>query len=85
METKNIIAGYYTCYACQDSWCRDLIDEEVQAYIEEHPDLAEKILTREITDVDLGEVLCDGCEDFYNDEAALYAETDDPWDIPNEP
>ena len=63
--------GYYSCYACQDSWCRDLIDQEVQAYIEENPELAESILSGEITDVDLGEVLCDGCEDFFQDEAAL--------------
>ena len=63
--------GYYSCYACQDSWCRDLIDQEVQAYIEENPELAESILSGEMTDVDLGEVLCDGCEDFFQDEAAL--------------
>lgn len=63
--------GYYSCYACQDSWCRDLIDQEVEAYIEENPELAEQIISGEITDVDLGEVLCDGCEDFFQDEADL--------------
>ena len=63
--------GYYSCYACQDSWCRDLIDQEVQGYIEENPELAESILSGEMTDVDLGEVLCDGCEDFFQDEVAL--------------
>ena len=63
--------GYLTCYACGDTWCRDLIDLEVQAYIEANPELKDKILAGDITEVDLGEVLCDGCEDFYEDEAAL--------------
>ena len=67
------MTGYYSCYACQDSWCRDLMDQEVQAYIEENPELAESILSGEMTDVDLGEVLCDGCEDFFEDEATLAA------------
>jgi len=66
--------GYYSCYACQDSWCRDLIDQEVQAYIQKNPELAESILSGEMTDVDLGEVLCDGCEQ----EEAL-AEAWDEW------
>ena len=63
--------AYLTCYACQDIWCRDLTDSEVQAYIEAHPELAQKIRTGELTEVDLGEVLCDGCEDFYRQETAL--------------
>ena len=63
--------GYLTCYACGDTWCRDLIDLEVQAYIEANPELKDKILAGDITEVDLGEVLCDGCEDFYREEAAL--------------
>ena len=57
----------YTCQACGDTWSRDLIDLEVQAYIEGHPELADRILSGEITSVDLGEVLCDGCEDYWND------------------
>ena len=63
--------GYLTCTACHDTWCRDMIDQEVQAYIEANPELKKYILSGEITDVDLDEVLCDGCEDFYADEAAL--------------
>ena len=63
--------GHYTCYACQDTWWRDLIDLEIQAYIESNSKLKDKILAGEITDVDLGEVLCDGCEDFYREEVAL--------------
>ena len=47
---------------------------QVQAYIDENPELEERILAGEITDVDLGEVLCDGCEDFFRDEAALAEE-----------
>ena len=68
--------GHYTCYACGDSWCRDLIDLEVQAYIEAHPELEERILSRDINIVDLGEVLCDGCEDFFNDESEAQAQDD---------
>ena len=69
--------GHYTCYACGDSWCRDLIDLEVQAYIEQHPELADRIVSRDINSVDLGSVLCDGCEDeYYQEETSL----DEAWD-----
>ena len=62
----------YTCSECQDSWCRDLMDQEIQAYIEAHPELEARILAGDINSVDLGEVLCDGCEDeYYQEEAAL--------------
>ena len=67
----------YTCYACGDSWCRDLIDLEVQAYIEQHPELEGRILSGDIDSVDLGKVLCDGCEDEYYQEESLL---DDAWD-----
>ena len=67
----------YTCQACGDTWSRDLIDLEVQSYIEQHPELADRILSGEITSVDLGEVLCDGCEDEYYQEESLL---DDAWD-----
>ena len=53
---------------------------EIQAYIDAHPELEERILAREITDVDLGEVLCDGCEDYYEDlyqDMSMDDETDD--------
>ena len=60
--------GHLTCYACGDSWCRDLIDLEVQSYIEEHPESEKRILSGDVTDVDLGETLCDGCEDEYYQE-----------------
>ena len=69
--------GHLTCYACGDSWCRDLIDLEVQAYIEEHPESAKRIRSGDVTDIDLGEVLCDGCEDYWNDESEAQAQ-DDP-------
>ena len=68
--------GHYACSACQDTWCRELMDQEVQAYIEVYPELAEKILAGKITDVDLGETLCDGCEDYYQEEAVLAAAWD---------
>ena len=69
--------AYLTCYACHDTWCRDLIDQEIQAYIEANPELADAILSGQLDEVDLGEVLCDGCEDFFHDEAALAEHEDD--------
>lgn len=69
--------AHYTCYGCGDSWCRELIDLEIQAYIEGHPELAERILAGEINSVDLGEVLCDGCEDEYHQEESSL---DDAWE-----
>lgn len=66
-----MLTAHLHCYYCNDSWCRELIDQEVQAYIEEHPALEKKILSGEITDIDFGEVLCDGCEDFFAEEEAL--------------
>ena len=74
--------AHYTCYGCGDSWCCELIDLEVQAYIEEHPELAERILAGEINSVDLGEVLCDGCEDeYYQEKSALDAAWDEYDDL----
>ena len=64
------LMGHLSCSVCNDTWFRDLDDMEIQAYIDAHPELEERILAREITDVDLGEVLCDGCEDYYEDLAA---------------
>ena len=67
--------GLLACYACHDTWERDLSDSEVAAYLAAHPELAEPVLSGKIDEVDLGEVLCDGCEDYYRDEAAL----DEAW------
>ena len=64
------LMGHLSCSVCNDTWFRDLDDMEIQAYIDGHPELEKRILAREITDVDLGEVLCDGCEDYYDDLAA---------------
>ena len=66
-----MLTAHLHCYYCNDSWCRELLDEEIQVYIDEHPAEKEKILAGEITDIDLQEVLCDGCEDFFQDEAYL--------------
>lgn len=63
--------GHYTCYACHDTWFRDLTDQEAQAYIEAHPELEESIRSGDIDSVDLGEILCDGCENYFQDETAL--------------
>ena len=71
------LMGHLSCSYCNDTWFRDLDAMQVQAYIDENPELEERILAREITDVDLGEVLCDGCEDFFRDEAALAEASDD--------
>ena len=69
--------GYITCSACQDTWERDMRNTEIQAYIRQHPELEKQILAGEIREVDLGEVLCDGCEDFFQDEADLAEHEDD--------
>ena len=63
--------GLLSCYACQDTWERELTDSEVAAYLATHPELAEPVRSGKIDELDFGEVLCDGCEDFYRDEAAL--------------
>ena len=52
----------------------------VQAHIEQHPESAERILAGEITDIDLGKVLCDGCEDENNQEATLLGEAWEDYD-----
>lgn len=65
------LMGHLSCSFCNDTWFWDLDDMEVQAYIDENPELEERILAGEITDIDLGEVFCDGCEDFLRGEAAL--------------
>ena len=66
--------GLLACYACQDTWERELTDSEVHAHLVAHPELVEKLRAGEIDEVELGEVLCDGCEDFFNDGA-------EEWDI----
>ena len=66
--------GILACYACQDTWERELTDSVVHAHLVAHPELVEKLRAGEIDEVELGEVLCDGCEDFFNDEA-------EEWDI----
>ena len=74
------LMGHLSCSVCNDTWFRDLDDMEIQAYIDAHPELEKRILAREITDVDLGEVLCDGCEDYYEDlyqDESMDDETDD--------
>ena len=65
--------GIITCSTCGDTWCRDMLNIEMQSYIRQHPELEKQILAGEIAEVDLGEVLCDGCEDYYRDEAELAA------------
>ena len=43
--------------------------------MQQHPELVESVLSGKIDEVDLGEVLCDGCDDYYRDEVEL----DDAW------
>ena len=61
------ILGQLSCYVCGDTWFRDMDDMEIAAYMAEHPEVD----LSSLTDIDLGETLCDGCEDFYNDEYEL--------------
>ena len=73
--------GHYTCSACQDTWECEMLNIEMQSYVRQHPELEKQILSGEIAEVHLGEVLCDGCEDFYRDETAFaLAEHEDDTD-----
>lgn len=67
------ISAHLTCEICGDTWFRDMTDRELDGYIAEHP----KANFRRVTDPDDGTqvgvegIICDGCEDFYNDECEL--------------
>ena len=65
-----------TCEVCGDTWYRDMDDMEITAYMIEHPGID----LSKVTDIDLGEVLCDGCEDYMDDETEAQAQ-DDPWSV----
>ena len=68
----NIVA-HLTCEICNDTWFRDMSDRELDAYIDEHPKANFRVVTdpNDGTYVDLEGIICDGCEDFYEDEYAL--------------
>ena len=72
------ICAHLTCEVCGDTWYRDMDDMEITAYMAEHPGID----LSKVTDIDLGEVLCDGCEDYINDETEAQAQAqDDPWSV----
>lgn len=65
--------GILHCSVCADSWYRDMTNIEIAAFRVEHPNVDPS----QVTEVDLGETLCDGCEDFFNDEYALQRAEDE--------
>ena len=68
----NIVA-HLTCEICNDTWFRDMSDRELDDYIDEHPEANFRMITdpNDGTYVDLEGIICDGCEDFYEEECAL--------------
>ena len=70
------ILAHLKCSVCGDTWYRDMDDMEITAYMIEHPGID----LSKVTDIDLGEVLCDGCEDYMDDETEAQAQ-DDPWSV----
>ena len=72
---KEVIVAHLTCEICNDTWFRDMDAMELDAYLKENPDAPVTTITESdgtmTKYIDLDGVICDGCEDFYNDEYAL--------------
>ena len=70
---KEIIVAHLTCEICNDTWFRDMTVKQLADYMGENPEANFRRITdpNDGTYVDLDGVICDGCEDFYNDEYAL--------------
>ena len=70
------ILAHLKCSVCGDNVNTIMDDMEITAYMREHPGID----LSKVTDIDLGEVLCDGCEDYMDDETEAQAQ-DDPWSV----
>ena len=68
----NILA-HLTCEICGDTWFRDMTEKQLADYMTENVEASFRRVTdpNDGTYVDLDGVICDGCEDFYNDEYTL--------------
>ena len=70
---KEVIVAHLTCKICNDTWFRDMTEKQLADYMTENPEANFRRVTdpNDGTYVDVEGVICDGCEDFYNDEYAL--------------
>lgn len=69
---KSLLA-HLTCEICGDTWFRDMTERQLADYMAENPEANFRGVTdpNDGTYVDVDGVICDGCEDFYNDDYAL--------------
>ena len=67
------IAAQLTCEICQDTWFRDMDDQQLADFMAENKEANFRRITEPNngTLVDIDGVICDGCEDFYTDECEL--------------
>lgn len=70
---KEVIVAHLTCEICGDTYFRDMTEKQLTDYMTENIEANFRRITdsSDGTYVDLDGVICDGCEDFYNDEYAL--------------
>ena len=76
------IAAQLTCEICQDTWFRDMDDRQLADFMAENRGANFRRIT-EPNDgalVDIDGIICDGCEDYYQDEAALAIAWDEYYD-----
>lgn len=68
------ISAHLTCEICGDTWFRDMTDQQLADYMAEHPEANFRRVTDpdDGTQVGIDGIICDGCEDFYNDECEQY-------------
>ena len=76
IQPEKEITAHLTCEICDDTWFRDMTEKQLTDYMTENPEANFRRGTdpNDGTYVDVDAVICDGCEDFYNDEYALAEE-----------
>ena len=67
------IAAQLTCEICGDTWFRDMDEQQLADFVAENKGANFRRITEPNngTLVDIDGIICDGCEDYYQDEAAL--------------
>ena len=76
MANNMNLFAHQRCYVCGDTWCRDLDALEASAYMQAHPEID----FSEVSDITLGDVMCDGCEDDLAELRAEDAAIDRSWE-----
>ena len=73
IQPEKEITAHLTCEICGDTWFRDMREKQLADYMTENVEANFRRVTdpNDGTYVDVDGVICDGCEDFYNDEYAL--------------